>query len=210
MLPQEATVRSLVAGFLIVVMGVASLAWATDGFRDVLLETSRRININEQHPAFPDVFVEDQAGNRLNTADFRGRSIVATFMYTRCVTLCSVAGSDIAWLQKSIYGGDQSDKQKPGVQLLSISFDERDDRAALLDYAHRHRAQLPDWRVVRIPDPADRQRFMRALGVVAIPDGLGGFTHNAALYLVAPDGRVRAAFDIDAAPAALTALSTDR
>ncbi len=200
--------RSLAAGILIVVMGIASLAWVTDGLRAILLETSRRISINAQHPAFPDVSVEDQAGNRLNTADFRGRFVVATFMYTRCATLCSVAGNDIAWLQKSIYGSGQPGEQKPGVQLLSISFDERDDRAALLDYAHRHRAQLPEWRVVRIPDPTDRQRFMRALGVVAIPDGLGGFTHNAALYLVAPDGRLRSAFDIDAAPAVLTALST--
>ncbi len=202
--------RSLIAGFVIVVMGVACLAWVTDGFRAILLETARRLNIDTQHPAFPDVFVEDQSGTRLNTTDLHGRFVVATFMYTRCMTLCSVAGTDIAWLQKSIHGSDHSGKQRSSVQLLSISFDERDDRAALLQYAHRHRAQMPEWRVVRIPDPADRRQFMRTLGVVAIPDRLGGFTHNAALYLVGPDGRVRSTFDIDDAPAVLAALSTDR
>ncbi|MCB1623436.1 MAG: SCO family protein [Pseudomonadales bacterium] len=198
--------RSLVAGFLIVVIGVAGLAWVTDGFRAVLLETARRLSINAEHPEFPHVLVEDQLGIRLSTADLRGRTIVATFMYSRCATLCTVTGTDIAWLQHSMPAASQS-QSSPTVQWLSISFDERDDRAALQDYAERHRARWPDWLVVRIPDAADRRRFLRALGVVAIPDGFGGFTHNAALYLVGPDGRVRSVFDIDAAPAVLAALT---
>lgn len=191
-------VQSAATALLIAVLGIVCLGWATDNFRAVLLETARRLEITETHPTLPDVLAEDQFGNVMNIADLRGGDLVATFMYTHCMTLCSVTGSDLAWLQY----------HHATAQLLSVSFDERDDRAALQDYARRHRSQWPGWRVVRIPDPAARKRFLRQLGVVVIPDGLGGYTHNAALYLIDPDGRVRSVFDIDDASLVLATLES--
>lgn len=201
-MPDRGSTPSIVTGLLIVAVGIGSLAWVTDGFRAVLLETARRLELSERHPALPDVQVEDQSGNQLRIADLRGRSVVATFMYTRCMTLCSVTGADLGWLQRALRHGS-----RPATQFLSVSFDARDDRAALQEYAGRYRAQWPGWRVVRIPDRVARQRFLRALGVVVIPDGIGGYTHNAALYLIGPDGRVRAIFDAGNAPAVLAELA---
>lgn len=195
--------RSIVSGFLIVIIGIACLAWVTDGFRAILLETSRRLELAEAHPVLPDIQIEDQLGNLLNISDLRGRDLVVTFIYTRCLTLCSVAGADLAWLQHQMQANGH-----PDAQLLSVSFDAHDDRSALHDYAQRHRAQWPDWKVVRIPDPATRQAFLRELGIIVIPDGLGGYTHNAALYLIDPDGRVRSAFDINNASLALNTLES--
>jgi protein SCO1/2 len=39
---------------------------------------------------------------------------------------------------------------------------------------------------------------MRAFGVTVIPDGLGGFVHNAAIAVVDPEGRLVAIMDWDA------------
>jgi protein SCO1 len=200
----KACVPSILTGILIVVVGSASLAWVTDGFRAVVLETARRLELSERHPTVPDARVEDQFGNQLRITDLRGRSMVATFMYTRCTTLCSVTGGDLGWLQRALRGG-----RHPATQLLSVSFDAHDDRVALQKYARRYHAQWPGWRVVRIPDPIARQRFLRALGVVAISDGFGGYTHNAALYLIGPDGRVRTTFDVGRAPDVLADLSVE-
>lgn len=202
--------RSLIAGFLITVSGFAIVAWATDGFRAVLLETARKLSINAQHPAFPDVAVEDQFGGQMRIADFGGRTVVATFIYARCATLCTVTGTDIAWLRNSIRALKKSGTSSPDVQWLSITFDERDDGAALQDYAHRHQADAPDWRIVRVPRVAERRKMLREMGVIAIPDGMGGFTHNAALYVIGPDSRVRSIHDIDAAPAVLATLLSSR
>jgi len=38
---------------------------------------------------------------------------------------------------------------------------------------------------------------MRVFGVVAVPDGLDGFVHNAAIAVVDPDGRLVAILDWD-------------
>jgi protein SCO1/2 len=39
--------------------------------------------------------------------------------------------------------------------------------------------------------------WLRAFGVVVIADGLGGYTHNAAIHVVRPDGKLAAIHDFD-------------
>ncbi len=193
--------RSIATGFLIVIIGIACLGWVTGGFRAILLETLRRLELAEEHPVLPNVQVQDQLGNLLDIGHLRERTLVVTFIYTRCMTLCSVTGTELEWLQRQMQRTGH-----PDAQLLSVSFDGRDDLSALQDYAQRNRAQWPGWRIVRIPDPIARQEFFRQLGVIIIPDGFGGYAHNAALYLIDPDGRVHSVFDIDGAPLLLTEL----
>lgn len=41
------------------------------------------------------------------------------------------------------------------------------------------------------------KRLLDAFGIVVIPDGLGGFEHNAALHLLGRDGRLVLIGDID-------------
>ena len=42
-----------------------------------------------------------------------------------------------------------------------------------------------------------------ARGVVAVPDGFGGFVHNGAIHLIDADGTLRGIFDLDEWPQAL-------
>ncbi len=59
----------------------------------------------------------------------------------------------------------------------------------------RHNATAPRWRVAGVEGDAERAALLERAGVVVIPDGLGGFIHNAGLYLVDAEGRLTAVFD---------------
>jgi len=65
----------------------------------------------------------------------------------------------------------------------------------------------PRWRVAGIAKSRARDALLDRAGVVVIPDGMGGFVHNAGLYLVDADGRLTTVFDpkdTDGLRAALT------
>ena len=44
---------------------------------------------------------------------------------------------------------------------------------------------------------AEMKGWLDAFGVVVIADGMGGFTHNAAVHVVGPDRRLAAILDFD-------------
>lgn len=115
------------------------------------------------------------------------------FVYTTCPSICQSAGADMARLRDRLAGAGLADR----VRLVSLSFDPETDTPELLaDYGARHGADGRLWTVAR-PDPADLPALLAAYGVRVIPDGWGGWTHNAALHVVGPDGRLRAILDID-------------
>jgi len=46
--------------------------------------------------------------------------------------------------------------------------------------------------------------WRRVAALVVLPDGLGGYSHNAAMFLIDESGRLRRAYDIDRPDLALT------
>ena len=115
------------------------------------------------------------------------------FIYTRCVTFCTALGADFARLERQL-----SDPLAQGkVSLLSISFDPAHDTPTeLAAYLERSRASGPDWQAAR-PTTADGLRRLKtAFGITVIPDQVGGYTHNAAIHLVDPEGRLVDIFDM--------------
>ncbi|MBB2485011.1 SCO family protein [Mitsuaria sp. WAJ17] len=160
-------------------------AWTFEDRRQALAAQGRLV-------AVP-VTGQDQSGQPWASPWGQGAGTVAIvdFIYTRCETVCTALGGtyaqmQAAWLEQT---------PAPSLQLVSISFDDRDDVAALGQYARLHRAIPGLWQVVRLDRRADRQALLRALGVVAIPDGLGGYTHNGALHVVDGEGHVQGLFD---------------
>ncbi len=65
-----------------------------------------------------------------------------------------------------------------------------DDPAALATYQHHHGDHGAGWIAARPVSDTDLATLLRVFGVVAVPDGMGGFVHNAAIAVVAPDGRL--------------------
>ncbi len=186
--------RTLLVSLVLLVTGVGILAAATDGFRAYTAETARRIDVREHPRLVPALPLQTADGGRSGFGQLRGRWLLVDFIYTRCMTYCSVQGGEFARLQRQLAEPIASGK----LALLSVSFDPvHDDPSALAEYQRLHGAQGTGWIAARPVDHADLVALMHLFGVVAVPDGLGGFVHNAAIAVVDPDGKLVAILDWD-------------
>ncbi|HEY7873050.1 MAG TPA: SCO family protein [Rudaea sp.] len=189
-----ALLRTLLVSLAILAAGLTALSAATDGFRAYTSETARRIDVREHPRAVPDASLQTADGRSVELASLRGRWLLVDFIYTRCETYCSVQGSQFAQLQQRLAQPIAEGR----VALLSISFDPAHDGSAqLAAYQQRSRDRGAGWIAARTTNTADLDELMRVFGVVAVPDGIGGFVHNAAIAVVDPRGRLVAITDWD-------------
>ncbi|MBN8736300.1 MAG: SCO family protein [Xanthomonadales bacterium] len=187
--------RTLLASLVILAAGVATLAAATHGFRAFTSETARRIDVREHPRALPAVPLQTASGEHIDFSGLRGRWLLVDFIYTRCMTYCSVQGSEFARLQGRLADPIAHDQ----VMLLSVSFDPaHDGPEQLRAYQQRSGDRGAGWIAARPTNTADLDALMQVFGVTAIPDGLGGYVHNAAIAVVDPQGRLVAITDWDA------------
>jgi protein SCO1 len=190
---------------LVLAAGYVALAQATDGFKVVTSEGARQVAIERAPQAVPDIALIDQDGKAFSLADYRGRTVLVDFIYTRCPTICGLAGDDFHRVLAQL----ESDKIGRKVDLLSISFDpQNDDREALKLYGDRFGAIAPRWRIAAPTDARGLAALLRTFGVVVIPDGFGGFVHNSAVYVV--DARERLVRILDPDAAEQLAAATER
>jgi len=177
-------------------------SWLTEGFQVWTAEGARRLTVIDRPMAAPAVNIAGPDVTRRRLSDWLasdGRVTIVDFIYTRCHSVCSALGSGFQQLQQAIAANPSE-----GVRLLSISFDPaHDDAARLRQYASQLRADPRQWRFVTVPDHAELQRLLDAFQVVVIPDGLGGYEHNAALLVVDQRGRLVRIFDYTELDAAL-------
>lgn len=206
----ESPVRMLVALALVIVLAMTAAWQLTDGFRAFTTEGARRLGIAEQPAAVPDAKIEFEDGRTASfPASLRNdaRATIVVFFYVRCNAVCSILGSELQQLQDIIRTRGLSSR----VRLLGISFDSRDDRTALREYAERMHADGAVWRMARIADEAERKRLLDVFGITVIPAPLGEFQHNAAFHVVSPDGRLTRIVDYDQPEEALAhALALQR
>ena len=185
--------RTLLANLLLMLGGGVALSTATNHFRAFTTEAARRLAVREHPVDIPAVTLETETGTRLDLAAFRGRWLLVDFVYTRCPTYCSTLGGEFAQLQSSLAVPLAQHK----VQLLSISFDpEHDTPRRLAEYLNRFRTSDSEWLAARPVDQGALERLKKSFGITVIPDSFGGFTHNAAIHLVDPRGRLVDVFDV--------------
>lgn len=192
-------------------------ARATGGFEHWTFESLRRAQAAQGGLQAPDVQLIDTLGRASrpwagrapgDDRPARGDVLIVDFVFTRCTTVCQSLGTAFQQMQAQLES-DRPAARRPsggaGVRLLTISFDPgHDDVVALQAYAQRHRADPSLWTVAVPSSMKETQRLLRALGVVVIPDGWVGYTHNAGLHVVDGDGRLAAIYDLDAWPRALS------
>ena len=187
--------RTSIASVALVLAGAALLAGATDGFRAFTSEAARRVAVHERPVMVPPVALETQTGDRINLADLRGKWLLVDFIYTRCQTLCLSLGSDFARLEDELAGPIANGR----VRLLSVSFDPSNDSPReLAAYLERNRHRGAGWLAARPTNEAGLIELKRRFGVTVVPDGLGGYTHNAGIHLVDPQGRIVEILDFGA------------
>lgn len=192
------------------------LATVTGGFEHWTFESLRRARAKEGRLQAADVVLADSRGQALRpwhhglpgeagaTGAERGDVLIVDFIFTRCVTVCQSLGTAFQQMQAQL-ADERGGHGASRIRLLSVSFDPgHDDPEALRAYALRHRAEPSRWAVAVPSGAAETQSLLRALGVVVIPDGRGGYAHNAGLHVIDASGRLAGIHDLDAWPQALS------
>jgi len=139
-----------------------------------------------------------QDGGAFGSKDLAGRVWVASFIFTRCETVCPAITRQMARIQ------GRTRNLEPAFHLVSISVDpEFDDPARLAAYARAHRASPRMWTFLTGSVETVRHTVVRGLRV-----GMGGdakrpeekdITHGTHLVLVDGEGRIRGYYDSDGA-----------
>lgn len=199
-----AAFRTFLVSLALLAAGIGILAGITDGFHAYTTETARRIAVRAHPPVVPSVPLQVASGAHTSFDQLRGRWLLVEFIYTRCMTYCSAQAWGFALLQRQLAEPIALNQ----VMLLSISFDpEHDDPVALARYQSRHDNDGPGWLAARPVDSSDLSTLMDIFGVIAVPDGLGGFVHNAAIDVINPEGKLVAVLDWDDTDGALRYLT---
>jgi protein SCO1 len=135
----------------------------------------------------PDFELIDQNGKKTRLSDFRGKSVVLTFIYTRCPlpNFCPLMSKNFQALQERL------EKEFPGqFQLLSVTIDPKFDRPEVLkDYAGRYGARAECW-TFATGTQEQIETVAGLFGLVHEPEG-GLISHNLRTALIGPDGRLR-------------------
>lgn len=198
--------RTTALSVLFALLAYAAGAWLTHDFQIWTAEGARRLEVAlapVPAPATP-LHGPGMADTTLPLLLTEGGGVtIVDFVYTRCQTVCLALGSTFQQLQATIQEGQRnspagakSAKGTAGVKLLSISFDPAHDQpAALAAYASRLQADPCIWRFATARDETGLRSLLDQFQVVVIPDGMGGFEHNAALLVVDGRGRLVRIFD---------------
>lgn len=185
--------RTLLASAFLLVAGSAVLAAVSGRFQAFTTETARRVHVRAHPPPMPAVMLQTQSGAHINLADLRGKWLLVDFIYTRCMTYCSVLGGEFAQLQTPL----ATPLAQGTLQLLSISFDPaHDGPPQLAGYLQRFRSRGPGWLAARPVDADGLRQLKQAFGITVIADGFGGYEHNAAIQVVDPQGRLVEILDL--------------
>ena len=213
--PRETVARRLSAALCVVLL--VAFAWGlhriTSGFEVWTFEGRRQVQLQSgivQAPVVTLRGVDGQTTVLWNGAGAAPAAYLVDFIYTRCPSICLALGSEYQQMQRQLAredgGRSTGTPVSDGVHLVSLSFDiAHDDPQQLARYAGRLGAD-PRWWTMAVPATMDdAQTLLRGLGVVAVPDGQGGFVHNGAIHLLDGRGQLRGLFALDAWPQALAA-----
>ncbi len=171
----------VVLSICVTVAGFSALSAATHGFTVWTEEGQRRWNAMHHPEPLPMFEWQNQSLRRENLVALNKSIVLLDFIYTRCPTVCQLMGYEFSQLQKMLVQKQLGDS----VELLSISFDhEYDTPAKMGQYLQRYQADTTNWQAGVIEDKESLVRLLKQLGVVVLPDGQGGFVHNAAFYLI--------------------------
>jgi protein SCO1/2 len=142
----------------------------------------------------PDFKLRNQDGRAIHLGQFRGRSLVVTFIYTRCPSpeFCPRVTRNFAALEKQLA---VSPTLYAKTHLLSVSFDpEHDTPERLRAYGAAYlgsdaKNAFAHWELAA-PDQsvlAEMAKFFD-LGITTAPDA--AITHTLSTTLIGPDGKV--------------------
>ena len=121
----------------------------------------------------PDFALTSQDGAPVKLADYRGKVVAVTFIFTLCADTCPVLTPMMSFVQDQL-GSDFGEK----ICFVSITIDpERDTPEVLKEYAHAFGANLSGWSFLTGPPEAIRD-VTRHYGVFAAKAENGNIDHT--------------------------------
>jgi protein SCO1 len=179
--------RPLAWGLVIALIAAWPIAWA------LRTPLPPRLPVLGTLPPFE---LTAQDGGPFGSKDLAGRVWLASFIFTRCETVCPAITGQMARIQ------GRTRNLEPAFHLVSISVDpEFDDPDRLAAYARAHRASPRMWTFLTGPVDAVRETVVRGLHVSMEPDperrGGERILHGTHLVLVDGEGRIRGYYDPD-------------
>lgn len=182
------TSRPLFWGVVVLVLGAWPLAW------------SLRTAVPPAPPVLgtvPPFVLTDEGGRRFGSDDLAGRAWVASFVFTRCPTVCPRITARMARIQ------ERARSLAPALHLVSFSVDpEFDTPRRLAEYARGHGASPRMWTFLTGPTGEVRATVERGLrvsmGGPEVPASPEELSHGTHLVLVDGAGRIRGYYDPEA------------
>ncbi|RTL21903.1 MAG: SCO family protein [Burkholderiales bacterium] len=190
----SAQIRTLVCCLLVLAAFFAVVYKLTSNFEYWTFEALRRQSAQHGELQMSAIQLRDQDARQfplLESSPPEGQIYLVDFFYASCPSVCQSLGSEYFQIQEQLKASGRGN-----IRLISISIDpSHDDPLGLKNYAGRHRADAQVWKVAAPVSPEQGRALMRRLGVVAVPDGLGGYVHNGAIHVVDRHGQVRQVLD---------------
>lgn len=138
----------------------------------------------------PDTSFLDQNGRRRRFADFKGSTVVMTFIYTKCPlpTFCPLMDRHFVTIQKTL----KADSALAKVHLVTVSFDPLTDTPAVLKaHAKTLDADLSRWTFLTGDrDEIDRFGARFGVSVSRAPNDARDITHNLRTAIIDADGKL--------------------
>jgi protein SCO1/2 len=142
--------------------------------------------------AVPDFALVDQDGKKLTLQQYRGKTLLLTFIYTRCPLpdYCPLMSKNFAAIAAKLPGDAAL---RNSVRLLSISIDPEYDKPEVLrryaqEYIGRNSEALKRWRLAS-GTPQEVRKIAEFFGLSYWKDG-GQIIHALVTAVVDPQGKV--------------------
>jgi protein SCO1/2 len=134
----------------------------------------------------PEFALTSQDGAEVRLADFRGKVVAVTFIFTMCTLTCPVLTPMMSFVQDRL-GPDFGEK----IAFVSITVDpERDTPEVLKEYAQAFGANLAGWAFLT-GAPAAIRDVTRRYGVFASKNANGDVDHTFLTSIIDPRGILR-------------------
>jgi len=177
-------VRSALA-WSVLALATLMLAFGTLTSSDVSRPVAQPSRLPRIGPA-PEFALISQDGAPVRLADFRGKVVAVTFIYTLCSSTCPVLTPMMAHVQDQL--GSEFGKR---IAFVSITVDpERDTPEALRLYAQSYGADLAGWSFLTGPAAKIRE-VTRRYGVFASQGANGDVDHTFLTSIVDQSGVLR-------------------
>jgi protein SCO1/2 len=136
----------------------------------------------------------DQSGRRVRLADYKGKVVLVSFVFTTCSGSCPATTARMAKIQEHLQKRGLMEK---GVRLVSISLDpKRDTPEVLRGYMRLFEADGSTWSFLTGP-PDKVAKTIAAWGMWAKPAANGQLDHPSRIFLVDRKGQIREIYNLE-------------